>query len=305
MRGPRASVVGVLLLAAVPVFAAEEAAPLESTKQQLRELESTQKDKAGAAASGPVKFNTPVLETQRDEDGTKAWRAQQKQEERQRQQKRESENWLVNGVEQQGRDGVKPGAIPGETTATRETDALNATRDTSDPQYLLKLFDDQKKRSDPREPAGKSHAAPPPDPFAPFLQSWLGNSPVRDQVMDQFKKGNEAGALSPAPGGGGADFRAPVDASAGAGATLREPAGPPKPNPYLVELNAPVLARDPVAGGSAMPALDPAFSSGTTAPGSPVAPASLDPLPDVRPAAKAPAPSQMDNQKYFPQQKKF
>lgn len=305
MRGPRTSIVGALLLAAVPAFAAEEAAPLESTKQQLRQLESTQKDKAGAAATGPVKFSTPVLETQRDEDGTKAWRAQQKQEERQRQQKRESENWLVNGVEQQGKDGVKPGTISGETTATPEADPLNATRDTSDPQYLLKLFDDQKKRSDAKEPAAKSHAAPAPDPFAPFLQNWLGNSPVRDQVMDQFKKGSETGGMSSAPMGGGADYRAPADAPAGPGATLREPAGPPKPNPYLVELNTPVLARGPVAGGSAMPAVDPVFSSGATSLGSPVAPAPLDPLPDIRPAEKGPAPGQTDNQKYFPQQKKF
>jgi hypothetical protein len=309
MRAARASVVGVFLLAVAQVPAAEDAAPLESTKQELRQLESAQKNKAGNGAAGGVKLSTPALELRSDESrALQNWKAQQKNQESQQQQQRarDASNWLVNGVDQLGKEGAKSDATRNDPAAAEEADALGAARDPSDPQYLLKLYDDQKKRSEPKESATKVRATPAPDPFAPFLQGWLGNSPVREQVMDQFKKGSEAGGLSVATGGGATDFRpTTVTTSTNATTALREPTEQIKPNPYLAELNTPVPSRDVLAGSSATPAADQNLSPGMAPATAPLTTPRLDPLPEVRPPAKGPPLGLTDDKKYFPQQKKF
>jgi hypothetical protein len=149
-------------------------------------------------------------------------------------------------------------------------------------------------------------STPAPDPFAPFLQGWLGTSPVRDQVMDQFKKGSETGGLSVASGGSSTDFHPPaVVSAADTRAAAHELAEQAKPNPYLVELNAPVPSRDMLAGASAMPATGQGLASGTTPAMAPLTTPLLDSLPDNRAPAKGPPPGLTDDKKYFPQQKKF
>jgi len=311
MRTARASVLGTLLLAAAQAPAAEEAAaPLESTKQELRQLESAQKNKAGDVAGG-VRVSAPVMEVRSDESSTiRMWKMEQKEKEARRQQElkqREASNWLVNGVEQLGKEGTKPDETKDGQASATGTGTLGATRDPSDPQYLLKLFDDQKKQSDPKESSAKLRSTPAPDPFAPFLQGWLGNSPVRDQVMEQFKRGNEAGGVSLASGGGNSpDFRPPAVVSAGGnGPAPLQTAGEAKPNPYLVELNAPIPAREALGGTATMPAADPTLPSGLSAALVPQTTPLVDPLPDLRAPAKGPPPGLTDDKKYFPQQKKF
>ena len=187
----------------------------------------------------------------------------------------------------------------------KDNDAMAAARDASDPQYLLKLFDDQKKRADPKEAATKSRP-PAPDAFAPFLKSWLGTSPVRAQVMDQFNKGSEVGGPAVGTGGGSADFRPLLSAvPTGSGTGLPPPAGQAKPNPYLVELNAPLPVRESSTGIAPAASVDQLLPGGAGPVASPLTPALLAPLPDVRSPAKGPPPGLTDDKKYFPQQKKF
>lgn len=309
MRGRHSSALGAFwLLAAVAPVAAAESAPLESTKQELRQLESAQKNKTGAVTSDSVKLSAPALDVRGDEDKVlKQWTAGQKAEERKReQQKRKDDNWLVNGVDHLGKEGAPGATKTGQPAEPADNNAMVAARDASDPQYLLKLFDDQKKQSDPKDAAAKSRPTPAPDPFAPFLQGWLGTSPVRDQVMDQFKKGSEAGSLPVASAGSSSDFRPPaVVASSNSSAGLQEPAGQAKPNPYLVELNAPMPTRDASAGAFPMASVDSLSASGPAPVSAPLTTPLLDPLPDNRTPAKGPPPGLTDDKKYFPQQKKF
>jgi hypothetical protein len=313
MRGTSASVLGALLLAAIPApAAAEDNAPLQATQQELRQLQSTQKNKTGDSTAGGLKLSTPTLDVgSAERSAVQEWTTRQKQEQLQSEERkrREAGNWLVNGVEQLSKEETKPGTTKttGEPADPTEADGLNATAlDPSDPQYLLKLFDEQKKHSDPKDTAAKVRSTPAPDPFAPFLQGWLGTSPVRDQVMDQFKKGSEAGGLSGASGGSSTDFQpAAVVSSSGNRASLTEAAQQAKPNPYLVELNAPVPSRDMLAGSSAMSAAGQGLASGTTPAPAPLTTPLLDPLPDNRAPAKGPPPGLTDDKKYFPQQKKF
>jgi len=309
MHRASSSVLGALLLAVVQVAgAAEDAAPLEATKKELQQLQNAQKTKPGATPTEGLKLDAPALNLSTTETNTpQQWLSQKNKEDRKReQQRKEAENWLVNGVNKLGHESTtgkgKEEAATADQTGQTDEHALGAP-DTSDPQYLLKLFDDQKKRPDAKQAEARLHATPAADPFAPFLQSWLGTSPVRDQVLDQYSKKSEAdgGALAPA---GMPDYHAtgasPVVTVAG-----REPAGGDKPNPYLIELNAPLLpAKDPSGGAYSAPALDVStLGPEASKPAATIAP--LDPLPDLRAPAKGPPPGPADDKKYFPQLKKF
>jgi hypothetical protein len=310
MRRAGSSVLGALLLAAVQLAAvADEAAPLEATKKELQQLQSAQKTKAGAIPAEGLKMDAPVLEMPKDSLGTsERWLAKKNKADLKReQQRRESENWLVNGVNKLGQETATGAAGKDAATAASPDGQADGSEldplDPSDPQYLLKLFDEQKKRPDAKQAEARLHATPAADPFAPFLQSWLGTSPVRDQVLDQYAKKGELDAGVPAlvavP-----DYRAtgasPVVTVAG-----REAPGGDKPNPYLIELNAPLLpAKDPSGGFNPAPAIDPSVLA-PAANGAPAMIAPLDPLPDLRPPAKGPPPSPADDKKYFPQLKKF
>ncbi|MES1167547.1 MAG: hypothetical protein ABUL61_00115, partial [Oleiharenicola lentus] len=307
MRPASSSVLGALLLAIVQVAAAaEEAAPLEATKKELQQLQSAQQAKPGATGGESLKLATPVLDVPSATPSlSQQWLDKKNKEDRKRErQKKDADNWLVNGVDKLGREDAQGKTKAPATTADQETNedaTVPGSVDASDPQYLLKLFDDQKKRPEAKEADAKVHATPAPDPFAPFLQNWLGSSPVRDQVLDQFTKKNDAG------GGGGAAMPATVldyhTAGASPVATVaggREAPVVDKPNPYLIELNTPVAVKDLPAGGNATPALDVSFSAPD--PGkAPATIAPLDPLPDVRPSAKGPPPGPSDDKKYFPQ----
>jgi hypothetical protein len=196
MRRARSSIAGLALLVAAQAPAAENSAPLESTKQELRQLEAAQKNKAAPATPDGMKVATPTLEAAAPENPViQQWTDRRKAEERveKQQKQRKSENWLVNGMEQLGGEGTATPDPSGPASETAQAQA--GVVDTSDPGYLLKLFDEQKKHEDGKDAGAKARPTPGPDPFAPFLQNWLGTSPVKGQVMDQFRRGNEtAGA---------------------------------------------------------------------------------------------------------------
>ena len=265
--------------------------------------------KPGATGGENLKLATPALDLPSASSSfSQEWLAKKTKEDRKReQQKKDADNWLVNGVDKLGRENAQGKGKTPATAADQEADAdvtAPGAVDASDPQYLLKLFDDQKKRPDAKPADAKVHATPAPDPFAPFLQNWLGSSPVRDQVLDQFTKKNDAG-------GGGAAMPAAVLDYHTAGASPvttvaggREAPVGDKPNPYLIELNTPVAAKDLPASGNATPTLDVSFSA-PDAGKAPATIAPLDPLPDARTLAKGPPPGPADDKKYFPQLKKF
>jgi len=301
MRVARSSLLGVVLLIVAQAAAAEASAPLESTKQELRQLESTQKSKAGPVMPDRVKLDTPTLDVGgASNPGTPQWTERKKEDEkRARQQQRKDENWLVNGVERLRREETATTATT--TDEAMAVEALANTPDPADPQYLLKLFDDQAKRSATNGTPAKTRPMPAPDPFAPFLQDWLGNSPVRSQVMEQFRKGGDAAGQTAIPGGT-AEFRAPVVAGTGIAPLPYESAAPAKANPYLTDSSAPIPRYDAIAGAGPLPVPE------LTLPGAAPAPVSavpVSPLPDARTPAKGPPTSPVDDKKYFPQLNRF
>jgi len=302
MRIPRSSLLGVVLLVAAQAAGAEASAPLESTKQELRQLESTQKNKAGPVMSDRVMLDTPTLDVGGvSNPGMPQWIERKKEDEKRARQakQRKDENWLVNGVERLGREETATTAA----TADGSTDieALTNTPDPADPQYLLKLFDQQEKRSATKDTSARVRPTPAPDPFAPFLQDWLGNSPVHSQVMEQFRKGGDAVGPTAVPGGT-AEFRGPVVVGTGPAPLPYETAAVPKANPYLIDSGLPIPTRDMVGGGGPLSAVDLPLPGAAPAPIT-VAPAS--PLPDTRAPAKGPPTIPADDKKYFPQLNRF
>jgi hypothetical protein len=303
MSRARSSIAGFALLVAAQALAAENSAPLESTKQELRQLEAAQKNKSAPATPDGMKVLTPALEAAAPENPViQQWTDRKKAEERvEKQKQRKSENWLVNGMEQLGRDGA--GTTDVTTTDSEGMSTQTGVVDTSDPGYLLKLFDEQKKHDDGKEASAKTRSAPAPDPFAPFLQNWLGNSPVKGQVLEQFRRANESGG-APVIAGRPEDYRGP-DASLTAVATpATTPANlstAPKPNPYLVDLTPLPATPGLSAGTPPAAALDRTLSTPVPV----VTPSPATPLPETRAPAKGPPPSPADEKKYFPQLNRF
>jgi len=305
MRGARSSIAGFALLVAAQAPAAETGAPLESTKQELRQLEATQKNRGTSATPDSVKVDTPALDARGPENSViQQWTDRKKAEDQVDKRKaRKSENWLLNGMEQLGREGTATTDAAAKDSGETDSQALV---DTSDPEYLLKVFDEQKKHPDNKAAPTKSHQAHAPDPFAPFLQSWLGSSPVRDQVMEQFRKGNEntGGAPGTAPQVT-KDYRSPEAAftATSPASAPSSASGAPKPNPYLVDLApSPAQQNEAIVGAVPVIGLDRALSaSGST----PVTAPPVAPLPETRPPMKGPPPSPADEKKYFPQLNKF
>lgn len=302
MRIAQFSLLGVVLSVAVQAAGAEASAPLESTKQELRQLESTQKNRAGPTVPESVKLDTPTLDL--GGAGNRSmpqWTERRKEDEERarRQKQRKDENWLINGVERLSREGTATTAATANESA--DLPMLPSTPDPEDPQYLLKLYNDQEKRSAAKEASPKGRATSTPDPFAPFLQNWLGTSPVRNQVLDQFRKNGDAVGVTSAPGNT-SDFRAPGVAGTNTAVTPYETAAPPKSNPYLLDSGAPVQTKDMFSG------MVPLRSVERSSPGPMLTPTTVNtptPFPDTRVPAKGPPTSPADDKKYFPQLNRF
>lgn len=302
LRAPSV-VLGVVLLTAT-VQRADTGAPLESTKQQLRKLNDGQKPGTGPGATEGLRPSLPTIQT----PGQEALPSLQltdpeKLEKERKRQKNERKNWLVNGVEQleQKDKGKKADVISGGETKADGNDSRSV--DEADPQYLLKLYDEQKKVSEAHKIETKPQRTPQADPFAPFLQGWLGNSPVRGQFFDEFARkpeGTTTGptSLAPVAMNGSRDFTSGPQ-------TATNPVNdlPAKPNPYLAELNRPVQSEP---SGNALSGQNPLNSLDTASPFSkPLIPLAQPPV-ETRPPERKPLPAPLaDDKKYFPQLKKF
>ena len=228
--------------------------------------------------------------------------------EKEREKKQEAQkNWLVNGVNRLAessstgnpakarKESVEPVSAPLESGAGESTDS----------QYLLKLYDEQGKGREERNLAERPRASTTANPLEPFLQGWLGNSPVRGQFFDEFSgKPASSRGLGSGPTSAPGVRETPLPAYSSSAAPSPAPAEQPQ-NPYLVTASPtgqPNL--DQYTRNEAPPVLP---GSGLTIapPPQPALPA-MAPVP-VQPALerKPPPAPWTEEKKYFPQLKKF
>ena len=300
----RNAILGSVLLAAVAP-GSESTAPLESSRQELRKLQGGQKAGEAPSAKDGLRPSLPTLVTPGQESlpSPELLSPEKLEKERKLQKEREArKNWLVNGVQQlEKTDKAREG--PGQP-ATEKLPAAETTKagEGQDPQYLLKLYDEQKKIETERQTDSRPQRATSADPLAPFLQGWLGNSPARGQFFDEFSRKNEAGPVDSAPVVGpttpsGTHAATPT---LGLGGPDKAPAAP---NPYLTEL-APIRNSQPAPSAlTSTGAFNPAAANPVFTPPVVVAP---PPPAEVRqPEKKAPPPPQADDKKYFPQLNRF
>jgi hypothetical protein len=299
LRAPSAMLGAVLLTA---VFqGADTGAPLESTRQELRKLNGNQKADSGPSATEGLRPNLPSIQTPGQESLSPLQLMDpEKLEKERKRQKQERKNWLVNGVEQLERKDKEKTA---DAFSTEEATTDGSDTRALDGSDLLKLYDEQKKLEEVHKIETKSQRSAPSDPLAPFLQGWLGNSPVRGQFFDEFAR-KPGGTISGEGPSGVASVNSNRDFGMGPLALTNSGNDlPAKPNPYLVELNRPVQS-EPVANTlSVQNALNPgvpipSFSKPLMSPTPPPA--------EMRPPERKPLPTPLaDDRKYFPQLKKF
>ncbi len=301
----RRVLLGSILLAAV-AQGTEGGAPLEGSRQELRKLQGGQKTNEAPSAKEGLRPNLPSLVTPGQESlpSPELLSPEKLEKERKLLKEREArKNWLVDGVQQlEKTDKTKEGASQPEAQPLPSAGAAN-TEEGRDPQYLLKLYNEQKKIETERQADTKVERAPAADPLAPFLQGWLGNSPARGQFFDEFARKPDAapGNAVPIVGPAGApreSAAAPVSVLAG---TEKRPLAS-APNPYLADLN-PVRSPQPAASLGSPGAFNPAAANPVLSPPVMIAPA---PPAEVRqPERKAPTPPSADDKKYFPQLNRF
>ena len=291
-----------LLLAAM-AQGTEGGAPLESSRQELRKLQGGQKAGEAPSAKEGLRPSLPSLVTpgQDSVPAPELLSPEKLEKERKLQKEREArKNWLVNGVQQlEKTDKAKEGVSQPETPPLPS--ATPPKEEGRDPQYLLKLYDEQKKIETERQGDAKVQRAPAADPLAPFLQGWLGNSPARGQFFDEFSRKPDAAPAGAVPVVGPAASSGGHTATPVPGLSMPDKA-PAAPNPYLTEL-APIRSSQPApslaAPGTFNPAItNPVFNQPVVA--APVAPAEVR-----QPERKAPPPPTADDKKYFPQLNRF
>ena len=297
----RAGTLGLLVCAALVAGAEEPGAPLEKSQRELKALQrdqATRNSEAGAGklsdglpqiqapAPGAVLLNLPVP------DQTEADLQKQKE---------ARKNWLADGVEKLEKQAkARNRGAPGDKRHAFR-DEENRPLDSSDPEYVLKLYGEQQQEAEARAD-GKHPVAARADPFAPFLHGWLGSSPVHGKFFDEFARkpetgGAPVGSASAPLSGGTPSFTSlePVGPARGANATVQ-------PNPYLQGLDLPSLP-DTRAGPNpsataaeswAKPVDLPATTASSVPP---PAARQADPKLQLSPLA--------DDKKYFPQLKKF
>ncbi|MBX3735244.1 MAG: hypothetical protein KF715_01020 [Candidatus Didemnitutus sp.] len=295
--------VAALVTALASTAAADDPnAPLAEAKQQLQSL---QRDEAAQKAGTPsgVKLDLPSLNTPE----TNAPPTPPRREERATSEKAKARrDWLVDGFNKLERRKPSAGGIAKESDLREdETKPL----DPADPDYFLRVYERQRAQSEARQldpngiPDTKLANSVTADPFAPFLQDWLANSPVRDALKESLPADPASDRATTADGvGPGPSARIVTNAgspSIDASAGMHSAAG----NPFIQALGLPSFDQ-PRSVDARPSAIDTGISSAT----SPVAaPNTVYDLPE---RAKSdlkltlpPPPS--EDKKYFPQLKKF
>ncbi|MDB6166364.1 MAG: hypothetical protein JWQ83_1504 [Lacunisphaera sp.] len=299
----RARIGGWALCAvAMSMHAAEPAgAPLANSKQELKALQADQGTKADPGA-GKITGNLPEVGAPTPGETPLDLNVSLRTEKELKKRKDAQKNWLLDGMDKLGQNAKGNNKVLRDKGDLTETEVEDKP-DSSDPDYLLKLYSEQKKKDEARADA-KSPGAARNDPFAPFLQGWLANPAAGGKPFDGSGRQSDVAGTVAAPGlvEGGTNLSQTASGLPNPDSIRghSNPAGI-QPNPYLA---APV--------GPALPDLGAVRTlegSGNMT-GGPVAappnPAMVEPVPAGRPVEKKPQllrPS--DNDKYFPQQKKF
>jgi hypothetical protein len=309
MHPARACLVCLLPLAALAA-GAEDNAPLAESRKELKKLEASPGPAGEPTAKDALRSTVlPALQSPAASLPVFPHAGPEQRAREQRQRSEEQKNWLLNGVNQLRREALEKGRLPGETGDEREI--ADAPPDPTDATYLLKLYEKQRTAEAKAASALKTRRSPQADPFAPFLNDWLAGSPVKNQLLSDQNRltlGGVAGTgFSPtdAPGHGSENARSP---GTGGLQTGMDPAGETQVNPYLA------AAGGDAAGSSPFAAPRPVAPSGALQPGSvPAQPATSSPATVIPPknagtdaaARKPPPPPLAEEQKYFPQLKKF
>jgi hypothetical protein len=297
----------LLLLAATAAGAdGQGGAPLETSKKALQELQADQAVKPDVNATtknladGLPQLRTPAPGVVAPDQGQPGNR---RASDRDLKKKKDGQaNWLLDGVDKLGRDS-KDRRQAGRDSRKELPEDEQEKPDSSDPDYVLKLYAQQKKEAEEKTEA-RQVTRTRTDPIAPFLQDWLGNSPVRGKFFDEYVRKSDAGS-GPASAGAPA-YTGSNQLTIHSPATLDRPSAAPvapQPNPYLAGLESPANFESGARGLDLTPVGPTAFGGG---PAGPSRGPAMEPNPTPRAADKKPpllAPS--DNEKYFPQQKKF
>lgn len=293
----------------------DSGAPLEETKKALRQLQKEQAH-GKAAVAGQTGTALPTIAAPDIAAATAAGLPAMTGERRRRddealRRKREAQsNWLVDGMLRL--EGKKADGTPTALTEDQEEPI-----EASDPDYLLKTYLKEQRASEDAKTKGEERNAlanPPADPMAPFLREWLSGSPVEKTALAGFGASGK-GPSPDTPGGSPVEFlgSSPLVSNSGGGSgvgigesgisrELAQSSGS-APNPFLQGLDLGNLPR-PGSAQSDVPASGAAPAPVASNPG-PV----FSPLPEPvqgRPAERRPPPSALkENEKYFPQQKRF
>lgn len=299
----RAGTLGLVLVAAVAARTAEQGAPLEKSREELKALQKKTGTPGGDAAMAQLRDAMPVMQSPVPAAAPGETSPHKHSDAALQKKKDARKNWLLDGMDKLDKNtkNKSPGAQDDRTDSTSDREQTEA----SDPDQLLNVYSEQQKNDEARAAAKKSTGARA-DPLTPFLQGWLADSPVRGKFFDEHLKNPDAmagnsGIVTPAS----AESNAPPSLfgpeSSGLDSRNR-PAGaaPAQGNPYLQGLELSALADAGARDRS--PAAVPGFQAG-----GPALPGALpDPGPAVRiPDKKPPLPALSDDKKYFPQLKKF
>jgi hypothetical protein len=292
-----AAILGIVFLAGTAGAEDRSGGPLEGTKQELKSLQADQAAAKNGVAAGKLSDGLPQLQAPVPGAVPLELTAPDKLEQDLKKRKAAQKNWLLDGVgrlERESRAKARGKNDAGDSSS----DADEQAGDRSDPDYLLKLYSEQTRGKANQNQAGALRGgASSSDPMAPFLQNWLADSPVRGKFFDDFVKKSDSGDSQGTVAGG---LSGNGTASAGfsgelPGMTRVFVATKPAANPYLQAPAMPALQERSSATGSA-----------STPSWTPALPAPRDPILPVRPDDKKPQElAPLDNQKYFPQQKKF
>jgi hypothetical protein len=302
-RFPRLFGIGCAMIA-VSGLTAANSGPLEATKQELRKLDREQRPNEGPSATEGLRPNLPAIQAPGPDALPTMQPADPDKVEKERKRRKDAQkNWLVNGVEQLEKSEIEKESA-GRATAVEFEVESTGTETDDDPQYLLKIYDERKKGEAARKAEKTAQRTPRSDPLAPFLQDWLGSSPVRGQFFDRFVRNDPT-----TPGGEGTSSgitpaltnRDPLAVNLPAERGLSE--SEPRTNPYLVPPTAPALSEPRWNHDLTLNPIDPVLN--VTPPGQSSITPAVAPV-DIRPPERKPPPPPLaDERKYFPQLKKF
>ena len=297
----RAAIAGFALGAVLLAARAAEpvGAPLADSKRELKALQAEQATKANP--SGKIMGNVPDVGAPTPGEMPIDLTSSIKTEKELKKKTDARKNWLLDGMDQLGQNSK------GTNKDTRDTGEVKNAADEEKPaegDTLLKLYSEQKKKDEARTEA-RTAAVARNDPFAPFLQGWLANSPAIGKPFEgSGRKPDAVGGTvaAPGPASGAINFSQSAGGPSDLGGTRGQPMPVnPQPNPYLETPVGPALT-----DFSAIRNQGSAANIGTSTAVPLPNPALGEPAPASRTAEKKPQflrPS--DNDKYFPQQKKF